>query len=199
MIKRPVGIRISLLAGIVIAGAIAVGALLSLSGVADQADGGGLNAGLSLEFRGEPTDRVDIGPISVRPSATAMHVDETTAADLLEKSNAMTMIRDGSESPVNDGYVLVGLVSDWAMQLIPAAERPAGAERVSAAPVTPLRDAPALVVVFPRVWWNGLHGGGGPYSATPSSKVALTQTSTVVVAFDADSGEFLFMRTVPDE
>jgi hypothetical protein len=200
MINKPVKIRIRLLAGTAVVAAVSVGALLVISGATLPATGSTVNPSLSLEYRGEPKERVDIGPISVSPSATAMHFDGTIAADLLEKSNAMAMIQGGSESPVNSGYVLMGLVSDWAMQPIPAAERPAGTESVTAPPITPLRDTPALVVVFPQVMWNGLHGGGGPYGATHDSSTArFTQTSTVVVAFEAGTGEFLFMRTLPDK
>ena len=64
MINKPVKIRIRLLAGTAVVAAVSVGALLVISGATLPATGSTVNPSLSLEYRGEPKERVDIGPIA---------------------------------------------------------------------------------------------------------------------------------------
>lgn len=182
--KGILGVAVVLVVGVVVA-ALAIG---TRSNVAIGAPA------FVLEDRGPVEERLEIGPIVVMPSPSVMAQD-LDAVELLSSSNALEMVRGGSDSPIESGFVVTGLVSDHAMSSV---EQPDRGADVTAPPVMPTRDVPAIVVVIPDVLWAGLRGGGGPYRPDASAQEpAVTQRSTIVVAFDGSTGEFLFLRTVP--
>jgi hypothetical protein len=149
-----------------------------------------------------PTEGLDFGGVLIKAGASTTITPEDVQTILAGRGD-LGIIATGVETAGGTLGVVdmwTGLVSD--MNVHPAAPDavlpppPANADQTPA--IEMIRDHPAVLLVIPNMKWAGLAvGGPAPNPAHTTSTAPLyTETRTITVALDAQTGAFLFLRTV---
>jgi hypothetical protein len=162
--------------------------------------------GPSLEVvdRGEaPRDGLDFGGVIIRAGATTQ-ISRDEIESLLERTGDLSVIAQGVETAggrIEHVDMWTGLLSDMNVRVVDddplmPSPPPTGGDVPVSPGVVPIRDKAAVLLVFPSVPWAGVTGGPPRYDGATTVSVSQWGLRDVLVALDAETGEFLFLRTV---